>query len=308
MIDFFLKTKQKLESMLPVTNNQLSTNKTVSQLIAEIHDTFYTEVDRLLEESSISYSLETQKQQLIQKADDLKALGFTSTKEVAEADTEKGRISMLKSQNEDNQKLNRAIHYFTFKYPHYKFITEESVKRICQKYNLIYGEVSCYIGTVPDVNLQQIKNFKIKEEDICYSAKLIKESLSNVDFVNKYFTKKEAEKVIKSSRYDDLYPVAGVNRENEPVYFPASMKMFLSDPHFSYYFGNCDIAPLEIAAPRKDFNISNAEVKNFKLSSIEIPDPVVLHPVVYENEKYYLIVTAWGDEAHDPLVQNPKLN
>jgi len=34
------------------------------------------------------------------------------------------------------------------------------------------------------------------------------------------------------------------------------------------------------------------------------PDPVVLYPV----EKGYIIVTAWGDEASDPLVANEQMN
>ena len=50
------------------------------------------------------------------------------------------------------------------------------------------------------------------------------------------------------------------------------------------------------------------ELKDFKLSKIEIPDPVVLQPVNFKGEKYYLIVTAWGDEASDELVVNETLN
>ena len=67
-------------------------------------------------------------------------------------------------------------------------------------------------------------------------------------------------------------------------------------------------APLEICAPVKDFNTKGMELKDFKLSKIEIPDPVVLQPVNFKGEKYYLIVTAWGDEASDELVVNETLN
>ena len=66
--------------------------------------------------------------------------------------------------------------------------------------------------------------------------------------------------------------------------------------------------PLEIAAPLKDFNMTNAEVKGFKISKIEIPDPIVLKPVIFNNQKHYLIVTAWGLEASDELVVNQKFN
>ena len=50
------------------------------------------------------------------------------------------------------------------------------------------------------------------------------------------------------------------------------------------------------------------ELKNFKLSKIEIPDPVVLKPVFFKGMKHYLIVTAWGLEASDELVANQNHN
>ncbi len=78
---------------------------------------------------------------------------------------------------------------------------------------------------------------------------------------------------------------------------------FSSPIHFGY--SKC---PLEIAAPVKDFNMTSHEIKDFKISKIEIPDPVVLQPVIYEGIKHYLIVTAWGDEAEDELVVNQKMN
>ena len=65
---------------------------------------------------------------------------------------------------------------------------------------------------------------------------------------------------------------------------------------------------LEIAAPIKDFNLDASEVKDFKISDIVIPDPVVLQPVHFEGKKHYLIVTAWGLEAEDDLVINPTNN
>jgi hypothetical protein len=66
--------------------------------------------------------------------------------------------------------------------------------------------------------------------------------------------------------------------------------------------------PLEIAAPLKDFNMTGAEVNGFKISKIEIPDPIVLKPVIFNNQKHYLIVTAWGLEAADELVVNANHN
>lgn len=44
------------------------------------------------------------------------------------------------------------------------------------------------------------------------------------------------------------------------------------------------------------------------MKHIEIPDPVVLKPVIYNSQKYYLIVTAWGLEAGDEIVVNSNHN
>ena len=60
---------------------------------------------------------------------------------------------------------------------------------------------------------------------------------------------------------------------------------------------------LLICAPQDDFDMKNHEVKDNKLVK-KVPDPVVLCPV----RLGYLIITAWGDEASDPLVLNEKNN
>lgn len=44
--------------------------------------------------------------------------------------------------------------------------------------------------------------------------------------------------------------------------------------------------------------------EGYKLEKKFIPDPVVLQPV----KGGYLILTAWGDEASDPLVVNQNFN
>ena len=51
--------------------------KTTNQIIEEIHETFYTEVDRLLADAKILNSLETDKGELILKQEKLKSLGYT---------------------------------------------------------------------------------------------------------------------------------------------------------------------------------------------------------------------------------------
>lgn len=263
--------------------------KTTNQIIEEIHETFYTEVDRLLADAKILNSLETDKGELILKQEKLKSLGFRRTQEVVEAQKEKDRLSSLESENNSKNTLTEAINYFSFKYPFYKFITEESVKKICKKYNLVYSEVGRYIGTVPDANIEQMESFKIQDIDECYQFSVIDDygfrgervferSYKNFDDYTKYKKERHTESYRLMSAYSSGF------REN---------------------YSKC---PLEICAPIKDFNMEGMELKNFKLSKIEIPDPVVLQPVFFKGRKYYLIVTAWGIKAEDDLVKNSNHN
>jgi hypothetical protein len=159
----------RTESRSKVSEAVQTQPKSVKDVIEEIHESFYTEVDKLLAEAKVSKSLDTDKQDLIDKCNRLKALGFTNTKEVKEAESEIERLNRLKAENQAKNNLTEAINYFSFKYPHYKFITEDSVKKICQKWNLIYGTIDNYIGNVPDKNLKHIEDFKIDETDDCYS-------------------------------------------------------------------------------------------------------------------------------------------
>lgn len=237
--------------------------KPVSQIIEEIHESFYTEVNKLLESANIQSSLTTDKQDLIDKRNRLVALGFNNSAEVKEAESEIQRLQTLEKENLQKKELIEAINYFSFKYPAYKFITEESVKKICQKYGLVYGTIDRYIGTVPDKNLKHMEDFKISEDDECYI----------------YF----------GSLYDDV--------------------SFIDKNWYELRGGSYIIkCSLEIAAPITDFNLESHEVKDFKFSKTPIPDPVVLKPVIFNKQKYYLIVTAWGDEASDELVLNSNHN
>lgn len=249
--------------------------KSVSQIIEEIHESFYTEVNKLLESANIQSSLHTDKQDIIDKRNRLVALGFHNTVEVKEANIEINRLEALERENLNKKDLIKAINYFSFKYPAYKFITEESVKKICKKYNLVYGTIDKYIGTVPDKNLNHIEDFKIDENDECY---LYQTRYQGDMYTTEYLTKKQFEDSLNNSTYS---------------------------PYLRKEYSQC---PLEIAAPVKDFNLQSHEIKDFKLSQISIPDPVVLKPVIFNSQKYYLIVTAWGEEASDESVLNVNHN
>lgn len=264
--------------------------KTVNEVIEEIHETFYTEVDKLLASAKIANSLDTDKQDLIEKCVRLKALGFTNTKEVKKAEAEIARLEELKRDNEAKKTLIEAINYFSFKYPNYKFITEKSVEKICAKYNLVYGAIDRYIGTVPDKNLKHIEDFRVLEDDECF----VFEEL----YISKFG---DGERSMRKE-YRTYQAYSADKEAKKEMGFHHYRRM-------SFDMQTIDMkCPLEIAAPLKDFNMEGMEVKGHKISKIEIPDPIVLKPVIFNNQKHYLIVTAWGIEAGDELVVNANHN
>lgn len=263
--------------------------KSQKEIIEQIHEDFYTEVDKLLSYAKIKEDNSSKNPELLDKANRLRKFGFTGTSTVELADSEESRVGNINRENEDKDRLKEVINYFSVKYPMYKFITEDSVKKICEKYNLIYGDVKNFKGDVPEKNLQDIENFKIKDEDLCFERRYSYtyrnykfDSFIHIDseHVNSFFYAKNTRANLSNSSSD---PSTGLK--------------------YTVY-----LSPLEIAAPLKDFNTEKMQIEDFKLSKIEIPDPVVLQPVLYKGSKYYLIVTAWGDEASDELVVNQILN
>ena len=241
-------------------------------IIEKIHTDFFTEVDQLLKNAQIMNSLDTNKQTLIDKCNRLRNLGFNNSKEVKEAEIEIKRLKDLKKENSNKKELFDAIMFFSTKYPLYKFITEESVKNICNKYSLIYYNIDKYIGTVPDKNLKEMEDFKIKQEDECWE-----------NSSGRLFTYLEAE------------------REN-------SWYSRNTDYNFNRRIEEFKKSPIQIAAPLQDFNTTGLKLEGLKLKKIDIPDPIVLMPVLYNKTKYYLIMSAWGKEAADEYVVNQNMN
>jgi hypothetical protein len=283
MLRLFRKSTTANNDVMVAEPNPNFKGKTANEIVEEIHETFFTEVDKLLADAKIAKSLDTDMQSLIDKSESLKALGFTSTKEVKECKGEIVRLNTLKEENKAKKNLIEAINYFSFKYPNYKFITEDSVKKICDKYGLIYGTVDKYLGDVPDENLKHIQNFKISKDDDCYSKQWRIE--------REYMSLGKLEDIVGISYFSFKEYCKCRNFEEK-------------DYDFIHRTYSC---PLEIVAPQKDFNLEGVGVKVIE-HQIVAPDPIVLKPVVFNRMKYYLIVTAWGLEAADELVINANHN
>jgi len=258
-------------------------SRVVNEVIEEINKTFYTEVDKLLASAKITNDLNTDKQLLIDKYVRLKALGFKNTKEVKEAEIEIERLDTLKKGNEEKQELIEAINFFSITYPTYKFITEDSVKNICQKYGLVYYEISRYLGTVPDKILKYIEHHNIHDDHRCFYSKFIFFSYNGLQIIsNKYSTKKEHDAINKKDKTLSMYR--------------------------SKFSLKC---PLEIVAPVEDFDMTGIDVisnKNHKNHKNKMSYPIILIPVIFSNKKHYLIVTALEKEGSDEIVVNQQVN
>lgn len=128
--------------------------QTVQQVIAQIHNDFDSATDRLLQEAKdILADNDT-----LRKGERLKQLGFTKSKAASEA---KEAIELKKK----SVIVAEKVAYFQQWYPNNKFITEELVEMICNKYGLVFGEAEYYKGDVPDKNILEMESFVLRVED-----------------------------------------------------------------------------------------------------------------------------------------------
>jgi hypothetical protein len=204
------------------------------ELIEHIHNEVYSAHDLLLKEAE-SILQKTIDESKVKDYEKLISLGFNSEKNIKKHKEEIHKI-------EESKKTKETIEYYSFKYPFNKFINEESVIRICNKYSLLLTNVDRFIGGIPEKNQKEIINFKIDKLDLPHSYS-------------------------KDSEY-----VNGTT--------------------------------LLIIATKDQLNMKNARVQGHKLVDIVKEDPIVLQPV----KNGYLIVSAWGVEASDKEVQNPRFN
>lgn len=263
-----------------VTKAQTNTKNTIE----EIHQEFFTAGDKLLLESEriLSECAAFDKT----KALVLRDLGFIST-------NESQSVIQFEVNQQSANRIAALVNQYRVKYPNNKFITEEMIGKICLKYSLVFGDVSLFKGFVPKKNLEQITIFKtsntfptiLKHNDLIID-------ISNWEFIddNQYcfYRDEKGRHTIQQSKSN----FDGVN-------FYGSV--FIDD--VSWFSTKSKIMGLQICAPIKDMNTKGMELKGYQLEK-HIPDPVVLQPV----EGGYLIVTAWGDEASDPLVVNQQNN
>lgn len=241
-------------------------------VIAEIHESFDTASEKLLNEAKAilngSYDIE--------KGERLKKIGFTSAKKAVEA-------TELVDKKQKNEELAKLIEYYQLHYPNNKFITEEKVKEICQKYGLLCGETKYYISDVPEKNINEIELFKLREEE------MLKTKFEYYKPSDRWY--------IPTTEKTNLYGYPSLERS-----MWSSFVKFNQRPETeTHEFVKEDF---KICASVKDFDTKNMRIEDGYKLNLNLPDPIVLQPV----KGGYLVVSKWGLEADDNDLVNEKLN
>lgn len=237
-------------------------------VIYEIHNSFDTASEKLLNDAreilSGNYDIE--------KGERLKNIGFVSAKKAVEA-------SEIILKRQINEKLAKLIEYYQLHYPNNKFITEEKTEEICKKYGLLCADVAYYISDVPEKNLTEIENFKLRQEDM---------------------KKFECGWLITEMNHTRISRIRG--NSNYYGYFSSHVQSFKTVPEGveeAY-----ESPPLKICASVKDFNTKNMRIESGYKLELNLPDPIVLQPV----KGGYLVVSKWGLEGEDADLTNEKMN
>jgi hypothetical protein len=279
--------------------------KTNDELVAEIHDAFYSADERLLQEAKDL--LNFPQEDKAKKAERIKKLGFGAAKLVKEVAGHPEKVT-------DANKLIKAIEYWRIHYPNYKFITEVEVKKICEKYCLVLGEAGKYLGDIPEKNLFEIEAFNLRKEDyieqVTYESTFTKllSTYMGLPMLEPPPVYESPFLGVVSSRPRQIVPNDRMAQYKQMF---KSVSMLGFDPWGSFEEAKDQKKPekkvekirpdFKICAPQTDFNTSGYVVKE---GYILVYDPVVLQPV----RDGYLIVTAWGIEGTDELVINQNQN
>jgi hypothetical protein len=247
MFDFL---KQMVSNKVAVSDEQLHRD------VYSAQDLLLQEANKILGEPS---KFSEDRLDTLKKLD---SLGFSNTKEVTE-------FRELEKERRQSERLKGLIQKYQSKYPNNKFINQDAVQAICQKYNLFLCGASDYISDIPEKNQKEIVNFKFNEVDY----RTPDEMYSFGSLMRDY--------------YIDLSGNLRFGREEVPE----------KNPHREWMPAtNC-----LIMAPENKINMKGKEKHGH---FVRLKDPIVLQPVIGG----YLIISSWGLEASDPEVINPKHN
>lgn len=281
------------------------------QIVQDIHKEFFTASDRLLTEANLILATSN-----LDKVTSLKSLGFINVKEVTRS------IEQERSHNQLKSSMEMVLKYKS-KYINYKFITENQLNEICTKYKLVCAPIENFTGFVPSKNLIELQKFSSAIDDIDIEHKLIIKSIG----ISRYYISKKLQKSIYdyivandfTFNFNDIgLKLNSIISKDDMILAIKNIATLATGLVPNNYFITAtkieyqiDDKSLVICAPEKDFKFKKSnKIGNF-ISELYKPtyaetfdDPVVCRRV----KGGYIIGTAWGDEASDPIVLNPQFN
>lgn len=273
--------------------------KSEQEIIQEIHDSFDNAQDQLIHRAlQIINSVDVSD---MDKAERLSKIGFINSKAVTESQKKKSILQMSKQEAE-------LVEYYKRTYPFLKFLKEEQLEEICEKYNLIFAPVSRYKEDVPDKNLYEIETAQpLRNEDTPENKCFLSVSgfWSSIPSNLKQILKKGFYIDNNKSKIDES-DVIGYARK-----FGGYNGNY--DGYVTSIFGTISVTEekrngeLFIAAPKSHFDLKglkNNEKGFFNFSVTEVKDPVVFRYCRGGIQ----VLSKWGLEAKDELLQNETLN
>jgi hypothetical protein len=224
----------------------------------------------------------------------LKKLGFVNSQEV-EKNEEK--IKKSKMGNE----LAKLVMYYKQTYPFLKFLTEEKLDEICEKWGLVHASVKSYKRDVPPKNVNELLNAQQLRSD---DARPDKYRFTKIDCATGHGE-------------DTIKWLAETEFDFDPCKNHLSTDIIMKKmcPHkfdknlFLFWTGSrtekCNKEGLYIAAPADHFDLKGLEKKGkfgfFEKRVVKI----IQDPIVFRYVKGGIqVLSKWGPEAEDPNTFN----
>lgn len=257
--------------------------------VEEIHQDFKSASELMQKEFDLwlkitSNFIEEEKKKdikLKEKSLNLQKLGFCRTPEVIKLEEEQRKMNKTMEEVREKENVLKLVQHYKMYYPQHKFITNEIVESLCQKYNLWCVPVKSYTGSVPDDCVEEMVNFKVRIED---SIIELRHSFGGDWISYSYADDAPRENVLKNLE------VRGIYYEDNKYYRINNTKMIC-----------CPKSSVDLESVQSSKYYSPEKGGWFKP---EPKDPIVLTPV----NGGYLIVSAWGIESQDPEVFNENKN
>lgn len=276
--------------------------KSQTQLITEIHAAFDSAEDKLLQQANaVLQELAIPTQSSIERRADLsKQLGFVNTPVVKRAETLNRSVSV-------NRELAELIRHYKQVYPFQKFLTEEELNRICEKYHLIYAPIARYTRDVPLKNL----------EEISAAAPLRAEDGLGVKWyvrVREFWSDcPQAIRTLLQGEVEYNGTVLSWGEVSERDLMAVVRQLGYTGQYDHYIFKKATLRKIDksglfIAAPKSHFDLKGLGREGkfgfFSITTREIKDPIVFRYCKGGIQ----VLSKWGLEGEDAALVNEKLN